>query len=88
VPPSVPNKTLVPASCSEVKRDVSGMVVATVFFVRYTTVRSIQNSLLNQIMDYVWYSIRQAKTLSMCSYFSSLNERLGRRTTSTPPIYT
>ena len=49
VPPSVPNKTLVLASCILVKRDVSGMAVAAVFFVRYTTVRSIQNSLLLRI---------------------------------------
>jgi hypothetical protein len=33
VPPSFPNKTVVLASCSLVKRDVSGMAVATVFFV-------------------------------------------------------
>jgi hypothetical protein len=33
VPPSDPNMTLVPASCSLVKRDESGMVVEAVFLV-------------------------------------------------------
>ena len=33
VPPSLPNKTFVLASCSDVKSDVIGMAVATVFLV-------------------------------------------------------
>jgi hypothetical protein len=55
VPLSVPNKTLVLASCSLVKRDVSGMVVGTVFFVQYTTVRIIYVELCARMPDIRYY---------------------------------